>query len=221
MTTTRLLPVTDSVAVPMSPDDMTAGQRERRRHVLETVIGMLAEMSPDRIQMREISERSGVALGTLYRYFPAKQHVLAASMVAWNEILAERLAQEKAAGGRAHGSVLDRVADLYTRQMKAFQRGPNFARLEVELQTSEDPYVRDTLDERSAANRRALFELMDGVPAERARLASLSIGSTMLNSLVLWTTGRIGYPEALRNVVDVCHLVLADYAGADADARLR
>ncbi len=94
--------------------------------------------------------------------------------------------------------------------MKAFQRGPNFARLEVELQTSDDPYVRDTLDERSAANRKMLFELMEGVPAERARLASLSIGSTMLNSLVLWTTGRIGFPEALRNVQDVSRLVLGE-----------
>ncbi|MGO4200277.1 TetR family transcriptional regulator [Rhodococcus sp. TAF43] len=198
----------------MSPDDMTDSQRERRRHLLDTVIAMLAETSPDRIQMREVSERSGVALGTLYRYFPAKQHLLAASMVAWNDILAERLAEEKASGSRsrAQGSVLDRVVDLYSRQMKAFQRGPNFARLEVELQTSDDPYVRDTLDERSAVNRTGLFELMDGVPAERARLASLSIGSTMLNSLVLWTTGRIGFPEALRNVQDVSRLVLADYS---------
>lgn len=193
---------------------MTDSQRERRRHLLDTVIAMLAETSPDRIQMREVSERSGVALGTLYRYFPAKQHLLAASMVAWNDILAERLAEEKASGSRsrAQGSVLDRVVDLYSRQMKAFQRGPNFARLEVELQTSDDPYVRDTLDERSAVNRTGLFELMDGVPAERARLASLSIGSTMLNSLVLWTTGRIGFPEALRNVQDVSRLVLADYS---------
>lgn len=204
--------MTESVAVPMSPDDMTDAQRERRRHLLDTVIAMLAETSPDRIQMREVSERSGVALGTLYRYFPAKQHLLAAAMVAWNEILAERLAEEKAAGGRGKESVLDRVLALYGRQMKAFQRGPNFARLEVELQTSDDPYVRDTLDERSAVNRTALFGLMDGVPAELARLASLSIGSTMLNSLVLWTTGRIGFPEALRNVQDVSRLVLADYA---------
>ncbi|WP_430335555.1 TetR family transcriptional regulator [Rhodococcus sp. ACT016] len=191
---------------------MTDTQRDRRRHLLDTVIEMLAETGPDRIQMREVSERSGVALGTLYRYFPAKQHLLAAAMIAWNEILAGRLAEEKASGSRARGSVLERVIDLYTRQMKAFQRGPNFARLEVELQTSDDPYVRDTLDERSAFNRTALFELMDGVPAELARLASLSIGSTMLNSLVLWTTGRIGFPEALRNVQDVSRLVLGDYA---------
>ncbi|MFD1813382.1 TetR family transcriptional regulator [Rhodococcus gannanensis] len=189
---------------------MTDTQRRRRQLLTATVIEMLADTGPDGIQMREVSERSGVALGTLYRYFPAKQHLLAASMAAWNDILAERLTEERESGRHHAGSVLDRVLDLYTRQMKAFQRGPNFARLEVELQTSDDPYVRDTLDERSAVNRKALFELMDGVPAERARLASLSIGSTMLNSLVLWTTGRIGFPEALRNVQDVSRLVLGD-----------
>ncbi len=85
---------------------MTDAQRARRRHLLDTVIEMLAETSPDRIQMREVSERSGVALGTLYRYFPAKQHLLAAAMVAWNDILAERLAEERETGRRrnAHGS---------------------------------------------------------------------------------------------------------------------
>lgn len=205
--------MTDSLALPMSPDDMTEGQRRRRRQLTTAVIEMLAETDPDGIQMREVSERSGVAMGTLYRYFPAKQHLLAAAMVAWNDILAERLEDERRSRRRngVHGTVPERVVDLYTRQMKAFQRGLHFARLEVELQTSDDPYVRETLDERSAANRTALFEVMDGVPAERARLASLAIGSTMLNSLILWTTGRIAFPEALRNVQDVARLVLADY----------
>ncbi len=86
---------------------------------------MLAETGPDGIQMREVSERSGVAMGTLYRYFPAKQHLLAAAMVAWNDILADRLAAERESrGSRAHGSVLDRVIDLYTRQMKHFSEVP-------------------------------------------------------------------------------------------------
>lgn len=204
-----------SVAFPLNPDDMTASQLERRKALTDTVIEMLADMSPDKVQMREVSERSGVALGTVYRYFPAKQQLMAASIVAWNDILADRLAREHASGRARYGghdSVLDRVLDLYRRQMQAFHRRPHFARLEVDMQTSDDPYVRDTMDERAAANRSVIFGLMDGVPAELARLASLSIGSVMLNSLILWTTGRIGYPEALRNVEEICRLVLRDYS---------
>lgn len=197
----------------MNPDDMTPAQLRRRDRITEAVVAMLEETGPDSIQMRDVAERSGVALGTLYRYFPAKPQLLAAAMVAWNDRLSQRLATERRRrsdrDARAEDAV-ERVVRLYVRQMKAFQRGPHFARLEVELQTSRDPYVVETLVERSAVNRSAVFEAMEGIPAERARLASLAIGSTMLTSLMLWTTDRIRFAEALRNVEDVCRLVLSD-----------
>ncbi|ATQ29826.1 TetR family transcriptional regulator [Rhodococcus ruber] len=192
---------------------MTPAQLRRRDRITEAVVAMLEETGPDSIQMRDVAERSGVALGTLYRYFPAKPQLLAAAMVAWNDRLSQRLATERRRrsdrDARAEDAV-ERVVRLYVRQMKAFQRGPHFARLEVELQTSRDPYVVETLVERSAVNRAAVFEAMEGIPAERARLASLAIGSTMLTSLMLWTTDRIRFAEALRNVEDVCRLVLSD-----------
>ncbi|MBP2213842.1 AcrR family transcriptional regulator [Rhodococcus ruber] len=204
---------TAAAGVPMSPDDMTPAQLRRRDRITEAVVAMLEETGPDSIQMRDVAERSGVALGTLYRYFPAKPQLLAAAMVAWNDRLSQRLATERRRrsdrDARAEDAV-ERVVRLYVRQMKAFQRGPHFARLEVELQTSRDPYVVETLVERSAVNRSAVFEAMEGIPAERARLASLAIGSTMLTSLMLWTTDRIRFAEALRNVEDVCRLVLSD-----------
>lgn len=192
---------------------MTPAQLRRRDRITEAVVAMLEETGPDSIQMRDVAERSGVALGTLYRYFPAKPQLLAAAMVAWNDRMSQRLATERRRrsdrDARAEDAV-ERVVRLYVRQMKAFQRGPHFARLEVELQTSRDPYVVETLVERSAVNRSAVFEAMEGIPAERARLASLAIGSTMLTSLMLWTTDRIRFAEALRNVEDVCRLVLSD-----------
>ncbi|MFE4501933.1 TetR/AcrR family transcriptional regulator [Rhodococcus sp. NPDC056743] len=200
-----------AAAAPMNADNMTASQQERRKALTDTVIEMLAEMSPDSVQIREVAERAGVALGTLYRYFPAKQHLMAASMVAWNARFDAGVTGERSTRSGSE-SVLNRVLEMYARQMDAFHRRPNFARLEIELQTCADPYVRDEMDDRAAANRTALFGVMNGVPPELARVASLSIGSTMLNSMILWTTGRIGFPEALRNVEDVCRLVLADYA---------
>ena len=45
----------------------------------------------------------------------------------------------------------------------------------------------ESLDLRAAAHRRMLFELMDGVPAETARVAAVAIGGTMLTALALWT----------------------------------
>lgn len=195
---------------------MTAGQRERRAALTDAVIALLHEMEPERIQMREVSERSGVALATLYRYFPTKTHLLAASMVDWNDRLSRKLAAERRraleAGEVDARGVRDRVSALYLRQMRAFRRGPNFARLDVELTASADPYVRETMQCRADANHAATLVLMDGVPADVARIAVLAIDGTMLAALTFWTAGRISYAQAVRNVEDVVGLVLADYA---------
>jgi len=218
---TSMTPMTSGPDLPMSIESMTAGQLRRRRLLAEAVIEMLEEMEPDRIKMKDVSKRAGVALGTLYRYFPTKQQLFAAAMQGWNNRLLEKLNTERAVPGGPGGadgadgadgvSVYERVLALYRREMRAFQRGPHFARLEIELFSSTDEYVIETLDQRAAGNRGALFDLMDGVPPELARVASLAIGGTMFTALTSWTSGRISFAEALRNVEDVIRLVLADH----------
>jgi len=201
---------------PKAITDMTASQRERRAALTDAVIAMLQEMEPERIQMREVSERSRVALGTLYRYFPTKSHLLAASMVAWNDRLSRKLEAERCrareTGAVDDRSVRDRVQALYRRQLRAFQRGPNFARLDIDLTASSDPYVRESMQQRAAANHAATLALMDGVPDDVARVALLAIDGTMLAALAHWISGRLSFAGAVRNVEDVAGLVLADYA---------
>lgn len=199
----------------MATAEMTSSQRARRAALTDAVIELLQEVEPDRIQMREVSERSRVALGTLYRYFPTKAHLMAASMVAWNDRLSRKLAAERRrareSDTRDPRSVRDRVVSLYRRQMRAFQRGPNFARLDLELTTSSDPYVRESMRRRAADNHAAMLELMDVVPEDVARTAILAIDGAMLSAMALWIAGRISYAQAMRNVEDVAGLVLADY----------
>ncbi|MCA1004766.1 TetR family transcriptional regulator [Rhodococcus hoagii] len=200
----------------MSTADMTASQRGRRAALTEAVIELLQEMEPDRIQMREVSERSGVALGTLYRYFPTKEHLMAASMEAWNDRLSRKLEAERSkaevTGESDDRSVCERVLALYRRQLRAFQRGPNFARLDLELTASSDPYVRQSMQRRAQGNHAATIALMEGVPDEVSRVVMLAVDGTMLAALSFWTAGRISYAQAVRNVEDVVRLVLADHA---------
>ncbi|UUE24055.1 TetR family transcriptional regulator [Rhodococcus qingshengii] len=192
---------------PLDVDLMSVGQLERRGRLTTAVVEMLAEMPSDRIQMKDVSERSGVALGTLYRYFPTKQQLLAAAMTAWSGLESVRRPEKLRADG-GENNAYERVLALHRREMKAFERRPYFARLEIELHSSSDQFVIESLDLRAAAHRRMLFELMDGVPAETARVAAVAIGGTMLTALALWTSGRIGFVEAQRNVEDVIGLVI-------------
>jgi AcrR family transcriptional regulator len=59
---------------------LSAAQRERRRRILDATVALAAKGGYDAVQMRTVAERAEVALGTLYRYFPSKVHLLVAAL---------------------------------------------------------------------------------------------------------------------------------------------
>ena len=57
-----------------------ASQLARRERILDAAVELASEGGYDAVQMREVAERADVALGTLYRYFPSKVHLLVSAM---------------------------------------------------------------------------------------------------------------------------------------------
>ena len=53
-----------------------ASQPARRERILDAAMELATDGGWDAVQMREVAERAEVALGTLYRYFPSKVHLL-------------------------------------------------------------------------------------------------------------------------------------------------
>ncbi len=51
--------------------------------------------------MRAVADRSGVALGTVYRYFPSKNHLLVVALVLEFETAAEAVTTAEIPGGSA------------------------------------------------------------------------------------------------------------------------
>ena len=60
-----------------------SSEEQRARHVrmLEAAVELATEKEIARVQMHEVAKRAGVAIGTLYRYFPSKTHLFVAVMV--------------------------------------------------------------------------------------------------------------------------------------------
>jgi AcrR family transcriptional regulator len=57
-----------------------ASQLARRERILDAAVDLASDGGYDAVQMREVAERADVALGTLYRYFPSKVHLLVSAM---------------------------------------------------------------------------------------------------------------------------------------------
>ena len=65
----------------LAADDLgSAAQRDRRKRILDATIALASEGGFDAVQMRAVADRADVALGTLYRYFPSKIHLLVSAL---------------------------------------------------------------------------------------------------------------------------------------------
>lgn len=64
--------------VPAEPS--SAGQKARYRRILRAASRLGARDELERVQMQDVAREAGVAIATLYRYFPSKIHLFAAVM---------------------------------------------------------------------------------------------------------------------------------------------
>src|SRR5690349_25109252 len=85
---------TDTMPAPGPAGDgefTSAAQRDRRKRILDATLALASKGGYDAVQMRTVAERADVALGTLYRYFPSKIHLLVSALTLEFERTQEKL----------------------------------------------------------------------------------------------------------------------------------
>lgn len=75
-------------AEPSSPE-----QKDRYRRILRAAARQGAAKGLERMQMHDVAKDAGVAIATLYRYFPSKTHLFTALLTARIERLSELIAE--------------------------------------------------------------------------------------------------------------------------------
>ena len=102
---------------------LSRSQAERRQRILDAATALATRGGYEAVQMRDVAERADVALGTLYRYFPSKVHLLVTLMHEQTRQLTHRLDRRPAQGDTA----ADRVVEVLSRATRALQRDPQLA----------------------------------------------------------------------------------------------
>jgi TetR/AcrR family transcriptional regulator, cholesterol catabolism regulator len=182
--------VSTSTAVPLHPT--TPAQRRRRDLILDTAVSLVEERGPDGFQVREVVERSGVALGTIYRYFPSKDYLIAEALDRATSDLRERLATATRNGEREGGSAdpAERIADLLRIVAESIERRPGNARASLQLMLSADPIAEvaqhDFRDAFGAALEAALADVEPSLATDLTVVAS----SLLTEHVVAVATGR-------------------------------
>src|ERR1700710_3022546 len=116
-------PRTRTTTAPGGPGDAepgSAAQRDRRKRILDATLALASKGGYDAVQMRTVAERADVALGTLYRYFPSKIHLLVSALARELERVRERTERIPLPGDTSY----ERLMFILSRITKGLQRDP-------------------------------------------------------------------------------------------------
>ena len=164
---------------------LTRAQQARRQRVIDAAMGLGLEGGYEAVQMRDVASRADVAMGTVYRYFTSKDHLLAATLVHWVELLDARLSQQPARGDNPDA----RVIDVLDRALRAMGRQPKLVAAVFASLSSPDAGA--------VGCQQQITRLMEGIitraigepqppdPSDRARI----IGHVWYSALVGWING--------------------------------
>jgi AcrR family transcriptional regulator len=189
-------------------DALTKSQAARRQRVLVAALDLGASGGYEAVQMRDVATTAGVALGTIYRYFSSKDHLLAAAMVEWVEDLERRVTQRPPKGA----STADRVIEVLRRALSAMEREPKLTAAVITALTSSD--------DEAGRCQRDVTELMDRIMVhafpegfDRATEAAITkvLGHVWFSCLISWVNGLGDMAWVGDEVSTAGHLLLDQY----------
>ncbi|MEV6959537.1 TetR family transcriptional regulator [Streptomyces sp. NPDC051207] len=183
---------------------LTERQEARRRRILRATAQLAARGGFDAVQMREVAESSQVALGTLYRYFPSKVHLLVATMQDQLTRLHGTLRKHPPAGETA----AERVAETLMRAFHALQRRPHLAEAMVRALTFADRSVSTEVEQVSRRTTAIILEAAGRPAPSPDELSAIRvIEHTWHSALITWLSGRASTAEVQRDIETACRLI--------------
>jgi len=187
---------------------LTKSQAARRGRVIEAALNLGADGGYDAVQMRDVAQTAGVALGTIYRYFSSKDHLLAETLVEWAADLGRKVSRRPPKGD----TVSERVNDVLRRATRGMELEPRLSEAVVTALTSTDPHA--------ARCQREVGEVMGGIiasafppdfdPGTREDIVRV-LGHVWFSSLIGWVNRWYGINHVAEELEIAAHLLLDQY----------
>lgn len=188
----------------LSVDDLTTSQAARRQRVIDAALSLGSEGGYEAVQMRDVASTAGVALGTIYRYFTSKDHLLAAAMVDWSAELERRIAQRPP----QDRSTADSVVDVIRRATRPMERDPRLASAMVQAAAANEPSVSACGRQTTETIERVLISAMDGTEPDRRDRTARVLAHVWNSSILRWANGSEAVGQIGDDLEDAARLLL-------------
>jgi AcrR family transcriptional regulator len=186
----------------------SAAQRDRRKRILDATIALASRGGFDAVQMRAVAEQADVALGTLYRYFPSKIHLLVSALGREFE-KAEATSRDKPIPG---DTPHERVMHVLTRTTRGLQGEPHLTEALTRAFMFADASVQNEIHHvgmlLTSMLTRAMHPGKTELTEEDVAIARV-IGDVWLSALVGWVTGRTTSEDVTKQMDVAVRLLLS------------
>ena len=187
----------------------SAAQRDRRKRILDATITLASKGGFEAVQMRAVAEKADVALGTLYRYFPSKIHLLVSGLARELERGQERSERAAVPGDTAY----ERLLVVLNRITRAMQRDPNLTEAMTRAFMFADASASSEVDAVAKLIERMFTRaLHDGESTAEDRAIARVIGDVWLSNLVAWVTRRASASDVADRLELTVRLLISDRA---------
>ena len=190
-------------------DRGSPAQRERRRRILEAATTLAAKGGFEQMQMRAVAEHADVALGTLYRYFPSKIHLLVSALGREFERANASIGDKPIPGDTSS----ERVIYILRKTTRGLQGDPHLTEALTRAFMFADASVQAEIHNVGMLLTRMLTHAMHPGQTELTDddiAIARVIGDVWLSTLVGWVTGRTSAADTAAQMEKAVHLLLRD-----------
>jgi TetR/AcrR family transcriptional regulator, cholesterol catabolism regulator len=190
---------------------LVASQLRRMRRIVDAAVELAEQGGFGAVRLRDVAERSDVALGTLYKYFRGKDDIL---LFAFNEGL-RRLEQSLFERPVAGATPLERVTEFFRRASRGLVQNPQLGGALVRAMSGGD---RETAVQIAGSNRRIARMLVAALrdrpvdpdssmdafaPHETERELADALIAVWFAGLIGWVTGTEPDPDTITHKTNV------------------
>ena len=193
----------------LTEDDLSSNaQKERRKRILDATLALASKGGYEAVQMRAVTERADVAVGTLYRYFPSKVHLLVSAL---GREFARIEGKGKIPPGRSPLERMHLILGLIT---KAMQRDPLLTEAMTRAFMFADASVAQEIHAVGMILTRMMTRAMhpgrEEFTEDDVAIARV-LGDVWLSALVAWVTGRTSAEQTARHIEVAVNLLLREH----------
>jgi AcrR family transcriptional regulator len=195
--------------------------KDRKDRILDVAVGLAAAGGFENVRQRDVADQAGIALGTLYKSFTSKEHILSAALAREADELERKLRSRPPAGDTPQA----RLEGLFKIVTRAMCHKPKYARAVLRATASGQPDVAAHVTAYQGRMNAIIISVMSGEttgnePRDEPRDAPRELSehdafiATLLQqiwfaSLVGWSAGIFSQSDVTTHMNRAIEMILA------------